>query len=185
MAAKTRKLIVGYDTETTGLENEDRVIEFAASIMDIDTGEIVYRFEQRFNSGGQPIHPKALAVHGIHPSDIAHCPDFATAIPTIQKMAKLCNVWLAHNAEFDNRMLAGEFNRASEPMPVLTILDSMVEGRWATPNGKNPNLGELCFSLGIPYDPALAHNALYDVEVMLKAWRAGWQRGFYQYPEAA
>ncbi len=184
MAAR-RRLITGFDTETTGLENEDRVIEFAASLMDIDTGDFVYRFEQRFNSGGQPIHPKALAVHGIHPSDIAHCPDFSTCIPTINKIATISPIWLAHNSEFDLRMLAGEFNRLAAPMPKLTVVDSMVEGRWATPNGKNPNLGELCFSLGIDYDPSKAHAALYDVEVMLKAWRAGWQRGFYQYPEAA
>lgn len=184
MAAK-RRLITGFDTETTGLENEDRVIEFAASIMDVDTGDFVYRFEQRFNSGGQPIHPKALAVHGIYPGDIASCPDFSTCIPTFNKIASVSPIWVAHNAEFDKRMLAGEFNRLSLPMPVLTIVDSMADGRWATPNGKNPNLGELCWSLDIDYDPALAHNALYDVEVMLKAWHAGWQRGFFEYPEAA
>lgn len=183
MAAK--RYIAGFDTETSGLESEDRVIEFATSIMDIDTGDIVYRYEQRFNSGGRDIHPKALAVHGIHPKDIAFCPDFSDCIPTFMKVAKVSPIWLAHNAEFDMRMLAGEFNRLSLPMPKLTILDSMSAGRWATPNGKNPNLGELCFSLGVPYDPSKAHAALYDVEVLLKAWRAGWQRGFYNYPEAA
>lgn len=185
MAAKTRRIIAGFDTETTGLESEDRVIEFALVIMDIDTGEFIYRFEQRFNSGGQPIHPKALAVHGIYPADIASCPDFSACIATFNKIAAICPIWLAHNSEFDLRMLAAEFVRLGLAMPTLTVLDSMTEGRWATPNGKNPSLSELCFSLGIPYDPALAHNALYDVEVMLKAWRAGWQRGFYQYPEAA
>lgn len=183
--AMKKRLIAGFDCETTGLENEDRVIELAISLMDIDTADFVYRFEQRFNSGGQPIHPKALAVHGIHPTDIAGCPDFSTCIPTFNKIATICPIWLAHNSEFDLRMLAGEFNRLALPMPNLTVVDSMTEGRWATPNGKSPNLGELCFSLGVPYDPALAHNALYDVEVMLQAWRAGWQRGFYQYPEAA
>lgn len=184
MAAR-RRLISGFDSETTGLENEDRVIELAISLMDIDTGDFVYRYEQRFNSGGQPIHPKALAVHHIHPADIAGCPDFSTCIQTFNKIATICPIWLAHNSEFDLRMLAAEFNRLSLPMPNLTVLDSMTEGRWATPNGKSPNLGELCFALGVDYDPALAHNALYDVEVMLKAWRAGWQRGFFSYPEAA
>ena len=184
MAARKR-LIAGFDSETTGLENEDRVIELAISLMDIDTGDFVYRYEQRFNSGGQPIHPKALAVHHIHPADIAGCPDFSTCIPTFNKIATICPIWLAHNSEFDLRMLAAEFNRLSLPMPKLTVLDSMTEGRWATPNGKSPNLGELCFALGVDYDPALAHSALYDVEILLKAWYEGYRRGFFHYPEVA
>ena len=40
MAAR-RRLISGFDSETTGLENEDRVIELAISLMDIDTGDFV------------------------------------------------------------------------------------------------------------------------------------------------
>ncbi len=184
MAARKR-LIAGFDTETSGLENEDRVIELAISLMDIDTGDFVYRYEQRFNSGGQPIHPKALAVHNIHPADIAGFPDFAVCIPTFNKIATVCPIWLAHNSEFDLRMLAAEFNRLGLPMPNLTVLDSMTEGRWATPNGKNPSLGELCFALDVDYDPALAHSALYDVEILLKAWYEGYRRGFFHYPEVS
>lgn len=182
MSKPTGPFLTVFDTETTGLEDEDRVIEFATSIMDLPTGSTVFRFEQRFNSGGRPIHPKAQAVHGIPMSAIIACPDFATCIPTLRKIAKISPIWLAHNADFDVRMMAAEFNRAGEAHLPITVIDSMTEGRWATPNGKNPNLGELCFALGIDYDPAKAHAALYDVEVLAAAWRAGWQRGFYVYP---
>lgn len=181
---KRRKLITGFDTETTGVEDEDRIIEFGALIMDIDTGAFVYKFESRFNSGGRMIAPRAEEVHGISMSEIAMCPDFSTAIDSLNKIAVVSPIWLAHNAEFDIKRLAYEYHIAGRTLPDITLLDSM-DARWATPNGKNPSLQELCFSVGVDYDPNKAHAALYDVAVMLQAWHAGYKRGFFTYPEAA
>lgn len=182
MASKPVFYIAGYDTETTGLEIDkgDRAIEFASLIMDICQEKIVYKHVQRYDPKC-PIHPRAQAVHGISYAELAGKPDFAVSIPTIQKMAKLSPVWLAHNAKFDSMVLAAEFNIAKVPLPEITVLDSM-DSRWATPNGKSPNLRELCFSLGVDYDPAKAHAAEYDVLVMLSAWLRGFKRGFFTHP---
>lgn len=175
-------LITAFDTETTGLEPADhRVIEFALSVVDIGAERVVFQYEQRFDPQ-RSIDPKAQAVHGISYAELAGKPLFATAIPTLRKVARLAPIWLAHNANFDAGMLAAEFNRAGEAHLDIKLLDSM-ESRWATFNGKNPKLSELCFALGVEYDPSKAHAALYDVNVMAQAWIEGYKRGMFKLPE--
>lgn len=174
--------VTGMDTETTGLDIEggDRAIEIAALIMDVCEEKIVFKYVQRFDPKC-PIHPKAQAVHGIAYADLVGEPLFPSAIPTLQKIATASPVWLAHNAAFDSKVVAAEFKHAGVPLPGITMLDSM-DARWATPNGKSPSLRELCFSLGIEYDPTKAHAAEYDVIVLLQAWLQGYKRGFFTHP---
>ena len=148
--------------------------------MDIPTGDIFWQYERRFDPQ-RSIDPKAQAVHGIDYSALVGKPLFPTCIPDLQKVAKISPVWLAHNANFDAGMIAAEFTRAGVPQLEITMLDSM-DARWATFNGKSPKLSELCFALGVEYDPSLAHAALYDITVMLKAWHEGFKRGLFTYP---
>lgn len=182
MALKLPARVAGFDVESTGLDptTGDRVIELAVLILDIKSEKIVYSYEQRFDPKC-PIHPKAQAVHGISYSELDGKPLFPTAIPTINKIAKASPVWLAHNAQFDVKFVGAEFGLAHEPLPEIVVLDSM-DARWATANGKSPSLRELCFALGVDYDPAKAHAALYDVQVMLMAWLQGFKRGFFTHP---
>lgn len=185
MSKPVGPLLGAFDTETTGLDPADghRIIEFGLSMVDVGTGNIVYRYEQRFNPG-RAIDAKAQAVHGISIADLAGAPEFSACIPTLRKIAKLAPVWVAHNAAFDAKFIAAEFGIAGQPQLDIQVLDTL-DSRWATPNGKSPNLGELCFALGIPYDPTLAHAALYDTDVLAKCWIEGHKRGMYHYPEIA
>jgi DNA polymerase-3 subunit epsilon len=56
----------------------------------------------------------------------------------------------------------------------------MKNGVWATPDGKKPNLEELCFACGVPYDKSQSHKADYDVDVMMQAYFKAKSWGFYQ-----
>jgi DNA polymerase-3 subunit epsilon len=68
-------------------------------------------------------------------------------------------------------------------MPVRPVICTMLNAPWATFNGKNPRLEELCFACGVDYDPALAHAAAFDVDVMMQCYWRGLKFGFYQEPE--
>ena len=43
-------------------------------------------------------------------------------------------------------------------------------------------LSELCFALGVEYDPNAAHAADYDTEVLAQCLFAGIDRGFFKLP---
>jgi DNA polymerase III epsilon subunit-like protein len=77
--------------------------------------------------------------------------------------------------------MAAEYTGAGVVLPQIPSLDT-IQARWATFNGKSPNLGELCFALGVHYDPDSAHGAAYDVSVTAACFLEGLRRGFYTLP---
>lgn len=181
----SRKLIAGFDTETTGLDPDkgDRIIEIALRVYDVDARKLVASLVERCDPHC-PIDPKAQAVHGISYSDLVGKPDFAAFIPKINAVAKVAPIWVAHNANFDAMFLANEYRIACTDLPKIQMVDT-IDSRWATPNGKAPKLGELCFALGILYDPALAHAAEYDTDRTVECYLRGIDRGFFTLPELA
>ncbi len=189
--SSTDIIVGGLDLETTGLiegkegETPHRIIEVGIVLASFNTGKTLGSFVRRFNPG-RPIDPKAQAVHGIGLKDVAHLPrleDDDQAISIIQRCLLKADVMVMHNGKgFDQPFLAREFARIGKPLPVYPLIDTMLDARWATPLGKVPNLGELCFACRVPYDPDQAHGALYDVEVMLACYRHAAQRGFFKIP---
>jgi DNA polymerase-3 subunit epsilon len=174
-------LVGGLDLETTGLSQPDghRIIEIALCLYDLDTEEFKGKFVQRINPQ-RPIDPKAQAVHGISFDQVAMCPVWDEIAPKVSKILSKVDVLIAHNGEgFDIPFLYGEFARlgiAAYPQP---LVDTMLQARWATPYGKYPTLGELCFACDVEYDHAKAHGAEYDVDVMVKSFFKGYKRGFF------
>jgi DNA polymerase-3 subunit epsilon len=178
------KLIAGFDTETTGLDQAKghRIIEVAAILYNLDTGDRVGKFVQRINPQ-RPIDPGAQAVHGISFEDVSSCPVWDDVAPKLVKILNRCDAIVAHNGEsFDMPFLNAELNRVGIAGVRTPLVDTMVQGRWATPMGKFPNLGELCFACGVNYDPEKAHAADYDVEVMMQSFFTGYRRGFFTVP---
>lgn len=175
-------LICGFDLETTGLlEPEHRIIEIAAILYDSVTEEPRFKWIQRVNPQ-RPIDPKAQAVHHIAFEDVAHCPTFEEVAEKLVKVLKKSSIVVAHNgAGFDLPFVVKELQRVGQPVPShFELVDTMLDGRWATPLGKYPNLGELCFACRVPYDPTLAHGAEYDVDVMMKSYFHARRKGFYK-----
>jgi DNA polymerase-3 subunit epsilon len=176
--------ILGFDTETTGTQWADghRIIEIALVLVHDGVRKAAYT--QRFNPQ-RPIDAKATEVHGITFEEVSGEPLFEEKAGKISALMNCADVIVAHNGvEFDVPFINHEFRGAGVPeIGNVPIVDTMLDGRWATPFGKNPSLGELCFALGVPYDKAQAHAALYDVDVMLEAFHRARAKGFFTIPQ--
>ena len=166
------RVAAGIDIETTGLSQEDghRMVEVGIRLYNFDNGEFIVKFVQRLNPQ-RPIDPKAQAVHGISFEDVADCMTWEEYAPRFVKIMSKVDVLIAHNGEsFDLPFINGELIRVGQPVLFQPLIDTMLKARWATPMGKYPNLGELCFACGVDYDPSKAHGADYDIDVMCQCY---------------
>lgn len=177
------KLIAGLDTETTGLEIGDhRIIEVYIGLWRED-GTKIFAYEQRIDPE-RAIAVDAQRVHGISSADLIGKPTWSQVAPSIHKVLSKATHFVAHNgATFDGPFLDYELKRASLALPERPLVDTMLDGIWATPDGKKPSLQELCFAMNEEYDPALAHAAAYDVDRMMAAFFKGYKQGWFSLPE--
>ena len=173
-------LIVGLDTETTGIEQSEghRIIEIAMLTYDSTTRLCVDRYVQRIDPE-RAISSGAQAIHGISYEELVGQPKWAAVAPVVKKKMAIGQTMIAHNMGFDGPFVGAELIRVGETLPDIEPFCTMSEGRWACPDGKYPKLGELCFALGVEYDLSKAHAADYDVEVMMACFWRGLDRGFY------
>lgn len=178
----------GLDIETTGLEQEKghRIIEIAVLpyLYNEATGVATPKgkFVQRINPQ-RAVDPGAFAVHGISYEDLAYSPLWEEVAPKVVRLMSACDLLVAHNGNgFDLPFIAAELLRIGQPIPDVQAVDTMVQGRWATPMGKLPNLGEFCFATGVDYDKSKAHAAEYDVQVMMEGFFVALRKGFIQLP---
>lgn len=180
------KKMIALDLETTGFVTPDqRIVEIYAGRWDTDTRELEEEYFVRINPE-RSIPTEAMRVHGITAAMVAGCDNFATIAPSLIKFLGKADVFLAHNGDgFDKPFLEMELKRVGQPTKVLDKpwIDSMLEGRFSTPEGKVPNLGELCFACDVRYDTSKAHAAAYDVEIMAECFFRGLDWGFFKLPE--
>lgn len=177
-------IILGADTETTGLEQSDghRIIEIALLAYDFKSRKCVDRYVQRIDPE-RSISTSAQDVHGISYTELVGMPKWGAVAPEVHKRMNAAQIMVAHNMGFDGPFIGAELLRVGLSLPNITPFCTMEQGRWSTFDGKFPKLGELCFALGVDYDPAKAHGASYDVEVMMECFFRGLDRGFYRIPE--
>jgi DNA polymerase-3 subunit epsilon len=176
-------LIAGLDTETTGFSAPDghRIVEIAIVTYDFETRRIIDRYEQRIDPD-RNIPAAAQAVHGISYESLVGKPKWQDVAKVIQAKLDAADVAIAHNMGFDGPFIGHELLRIGLKLPNFEPFCTMENARWACPDGKLPKLGELCFALGVEYDPAKAHSALYDVTLMMDCFFKGLDRGFYNLP---
>jgi DNA polymerase-3 subunit epsilon len=178
--------ILGIDTETTGLSQEKghRIIEVAAILVDYQPGQPMKALK-RFVSRSNPhraVDPDAYEVHRISDAELVGAPEWELVVPPLEALIRETDLLIAHNFGFDGPFLAAEMLRIAVVPPDCATFCTMENGRWAHPLGKLPKLQEVCFALGIPYDPSKAHAAEYDIWQTLKCLQAGIARGFYTLP---
>lgn len=174
-------LITGFDTETTGLDwdkDGHRIIEVALLTYDAETEKLVDSYVQRINPH-RAIDPGAEAIHHISISDLIGEPAMKDVAPTILEKMEASDLIVAHNMGFDGPFMAAELLNSGLEPPATLGFCTKENARWATPDGKYPKLGELCFALGVTYEPAKAHSASYDVEVMMACFFRAYKRGFF------
>lgn len=146
------------DTETTGLDGDDQVIELA--ILDA-AGCVLFHAPIR---PGVPIKPAAAVVNGINDADLAsaaYWPSYHNQIAAILTGRLV----IAHSAEFDARML--QQTAAAYGLPEIEctwectkrLLARLNGGRW-------PRLGVAADLVGIKADGTQQHRATYDADLV-------------------
>lgn len=106
--------MIVIDTETTGMGEEDQVIELAAISQDIPGGR--YHFMVR---PSVPVHVEARATHHISPRQLECCADAAAWRETLDNMMLLGPV-VFHNAEFDKRLIRQTWADIALPPVICT-----------------------------------------------------------------
>jgi exodeoxyribonuclease X len=92
------------DCETTGIDDEARVVEVAAVRYDFDFGSSSNgQIFQTLINPGVPIPATASAIHHIVDEMCADAPDLDAALSWLRSSEPM--VWIAHNAKFDRRFL--------------------------------------------------------------------------------
>jgi DNA polymerase-3 subunit epsilon len=179
-------IIIGLDTETTGLKQEKgaKIVEIALLTYDLVTRKLLDTWVQRIDPQ-QPIEAGAQEIHGIAYTDLIGCPTWEDLAPEIYRRMTEANLLVAHNMGFDGPFIAAELLRVGQEVPDVCSVCTMENGRWACPEGKYPRLEELAFALGVPFNASEAHGAEYDVSVMMECFFRGLDRGFYEIPGGA
>lgn len=135
------------DTETTGVYPTDRIVEIAVVTVGLD-GRVLDEFDTLVQPGRDVT---ASQIHGITASMVADAPrwdDIAGDVAV--RLHGACIV--AHNAAFDRRMIAGEYERLGSLLYAEAVIDTLY--------GAHGRLSHVCASYGIPLHDA--HRALSD-----------------------
>ena len=131
--------IVIVDTETTGLGNEDRIVQLAIVVVHHESLDIIDQSVDLCNNG-TPIKDAAMKIHKITNQDIENKP-FIKQTKTYQLLEeynKPENVFVMHNAFFDLYMLAKEMFLIH-----AQLLDTLTCSRYIYPKLKNHKLQSL------------------------------------------
>lgn len=103
------KLII-FDTETTGLEEEDRIIQIGAIIVDLEDKNIIEPPYDELCQCNIPIKIEAMATHGIRQEELIGKPLYKDTKfkQRLDELNKEENFLIAHNLNFDLNMLKKE-----------------------------------------------------------------------------
>ncbi|MBX3531473.1 MAG: DNA polymerase III subunit epsilon [Rhizobiaceae bacterium] len=158
-----------FDTETTGLDNRaDRIIELGAIelVNRFPTGRT---FHEYINPQGRPVHPEALAIHGISDAQLAGKPIFPDVAGRFLEFIDGAML-VAHNAMFDLGFINAEFERVGHPLvEVARIVDTLAIARRKHPMGPN-SLDALCKRYRIDNSHRTKHGALLDSELLAEVY---------------
>jgi len=134
------------DIETTGGKfNEEGITEIA--IHKFDGHQIVDTFISLVNPERE-IQPFVVNLTGINSAMLRTAPKFFEVAKRIIEITKDCII-VAHNANFDYRILRTEFSRLGYDFESNTLC-TVELSKKLIPNLPSYSLGKLCRSLGIP-----------------------------------
>ena len=134
------------DIETTGGKfNEEGITEIA--IYRFDGHSVTDQFISLVNPE-KPIQEFVVKLTGINNKMLRNAPKFYEIAKRIVEITKGAII-VAHNAEFDSRILKTEFNRLGYDYEKSTLC-TVELSRDLIPGEKSYSLGKLCKSLGIP-----------------------------------
>jgi DNA polymerase III epsilon subunit-like protein len=160
--------IAVVDTETTGLAEEDEVISIGIVLLEISakSGKLIREIDSYYGlrEPTVPIHPMAKKVHGLNLNDLN---GKQLDIVRLEAMFEQVDIFAAHNAQFDYKMLIKIFPELAYATWGCTCLG--LRDFWR--NMPNRKLDTICATLGVSrLEP---HNAMSDcralIEVLVKS----------------
>jgi DNA polymerase-3 subunit epsilon len=153
------------DIETTGGQfNEEGITEIA--IYKFDGHEVVDQFISLVNPE-IPIQPFVVKLTGINNAMLTSAPKFFEVAKRIIEMTNDC-VLVAHNADFDYRILRTEFRRLGYDFSQKTLC-TVELSKKLLPEQTSHSLGKLVRALGIPM--ADRHRASGDAMATVKLFK--------------
>ena len=153
------------DIETTGGKyNEEGITEIA--IYKYDGHEVVDQFISLVNPERE-IQPFVVNLTGINSNMLRHAPKFYEVAKRIVEITEDCIV-VAHNAQFDNRILKTEFRRLGFDFERKTLC-TVELAKDLIPGQTSYSLGKLVRSLGIPVTDR--HRASGDALATVKLFK--------------
>ena len=162
MTEKTGSFVV-FDTETTGLEPDARVVELAAAWVDV-TSETVLEMRRTLVNPQMPIPSEATRLHGITDEMVREKPTMAQVLPQFLAFLRYGPA-VAHYAVFDIQRIRFEAERSKVLLPgTIPVFCSIAASRTAFPNERSRSLLNLEKSLGLKRT-GTAHRAASDVSV--------------------
>ena len=153
------------DIETTGGKyNEEGITEIA--IYKFDGHQIVDQFFSLVNPE-KNIQPFVINLTGINNQMLRNAPKFHEVAKRIIEITDNCTI-VAHNAQFDNRILSTEFDRLGYPFE-KNMLCTVELSKKLIPDLPSYSLGKLVRSLGIPITDR--HRAQGDAKATVELFK--------------
>lgn len=153
------------DIETTGGKyDEEGITEIA--IYRFDGHKIVDQFCSLINPE-RKIHPFVVNLTGITSEMLRNAPKFYEVAKRIIEITEGC-ILVAHNAQFDNRILTTEFDRLGYPFEKDTLCTVELSKKFI-PDQDSYSLGKLVRSLGIPLSDR--HRAQGDAKATISLFK--------------
>jgi len=124
-----------HDTETTGIEVEDRLIESAHLVVDTENKMGAY-WHKDLCKAPLPIKPAAAMVHGYSNAMVKNKPSFQETLSfeVLNEIAKSDEyVYVAHNAPFDLEMISKE----GIEIPLYKVIDTLQVAKHLYGNDEN------------------------------------------------
>ncbi|WP_406617157.1 PolC-type DNA polymerase III [Mycoplasmopsis adleri] len=160
---------VSFDIETTGLSPKyHELIEFGSieineNFKKINKNQFFIKPKTKlkeFTTDLTGITDKMLEKDGLDIKD------------ALLKIYDILNnkIAIAHNAKFDYNFLKEQFRINNIPFPNVTVVDSLIVSRIASPENTRHRLEDVANRLGVKYDPNVAHRGDYDADVLADVW---------------
>lgn len=121
--------ILVLDTETTGLDAHDRIIQLG--LARFDRGKLLDTWSTLVWAGVE-IPEAATKIHGIRTVDIASAPPWTAVLPKVIAMSRGAHP-AAYNEQFDKRMFSSEMARLQVDVRDLPLPIFHPHHRWIDP----------------------------------------------------
>lgn len=158
---------VCIDTETTGVRTADRICSVAVAYTN-DLGKVASR--TWYVNPETPFAKEATAIHGIDYERIKNAPPFHEIRAELLDYLSR-GPWVAHQMDFDTRMLKKEIPEDMWPrgIPTLCTLRYSRVIHPATNKGRSGRkLADVAKLFGIDYDDSVLHTAGGDARLLVK-----------------